>query len=176
MVVNSKQLKIASRYALALCSLGNSNELLTELHSVSEILKTSNDLNSFLLNPIISVSDKKEVLEKVFCDYSQNLKNSLFVLVEKNRFSYFESIVEEFKHLLDEKNNVKQVEIISAVELLDDEKNNLIDKLNRKLNCSVRASYSIDESILAGLVIKIGDKVIDNSLKTKFAGLKRQLI
>lgn len=175
MVVNSKQLKIARRYAAALSDFDDV-ELLNELCVVADILDKSNDLYSFLLNPIVTIADKKEVLEKVFVDFSKNVKNFLFILVEKNRFSYFSSILDEFKSISDEKNNIKRVEIVSAVELLDDEKNRLIDKLQRKLSCVVSANYSIDENILAGLIIKIGDKVIDNSLKTKFSGLKRQLI
>ncbi len=174
MIVNSKQVKIARRYAQALSLL--SLNLLDELSSVLNILSTSSDLKSFLLNPIVVVSDKKEILESVFADFSQDIKNFLCVLVEKNRFSYLDSIVQEYSSILDEKNNIKRVEVFSAVELLEDEKNNLIDKLQRKMSCDVKAQYSIDESILAGLVIKIGDKVIDNSLKTRFEGLKRQLI
>lgn len=174
MVVNSKQIKIARRYALALSSI--SLNLLDELGGVLETLNTSSDLNEFLLNPVITISDKKDVLQKVFNDLSDNVKNLLFVLVEKNRFAYFESIVAEYSFIIDEKNNIKRVEIVSAVELFEDEKNRLIDKLQRKMSCEVKAQYSIDESILAGLIVKIGDKVIDNSLKTRFEGLKRQLI
>ncbi len=175
MVVNSKQLKIAKRYALALSEFDDTN-LEAELNSVMDILTTSGDLNDFLQNPIITITDKKDVLNTVFSDFSVNLKNFLFVLVEKNRFSYLKSIVEEYCSILDIKNNVKRVEIVSAVELYDDEKYRLIDKLQRKLSCVVKAQYTIDENIIAGLVIKIGDKVIDNSLKTRFSGLKKQLI
>lgn len=176
MAVNSKQLKIAKRYAIALSTFDEINLLSNELQSVKTVLKNSNDLNEFLLNPIITISDKKEILDKVFTDFSQNLKNFLHVLIEKNRFAYFDSILTELNTILDEKNNVKRVEVISAVELLDEEKNRLIDTLQRKLSCVVTADYKIDENILAGLIIKIGDKVIDNSLKTRFSGLKRQLI
>lgn len=176
MVVNSKQIKIAKRYALALSSLTNNNELLQELETVATTLNDSKDLHNFLLNPIITISDKKEILSKVFSDFSENLKNFLNILVEKNRFEYFNSILEELKSIIDESNNVKRVEIISAVDLYEEEKSRLIDTLQRKLNSTVSAQYSIDESILAGLIIKIGDKVIDNSLKTRFVGLKKQLI
>lgn len=176
MVVNSKQLKIARRYANALSSFDNADVLAQEINMVSKTLNESKDLNEFLLNPIITISDKKDVLSKVFVDFSLNLKNFLNILVEKNRFDYFDSILDELNIILDEKNNIKRVEIISAVELIDDEKNRLIDTLQRKLSCRVSANYSIDENILAGLIIKIGDKVIDNSLKTRFSGLKRQLI
>ena len=153
-----------------------SEKVLEELKQINSTLVQNVDLNCFLLNPIITTIDKKDVIDKVFVDFSDNTKNFLYLLVEKNRFSHFESIFETFVSFVDERNNVKSVEIISAVELYDDEKNRLVDKLQRKLSCVVRPTYVIDETILAGLIIKIGDKVVDNSLKTRFAGLKRQLI
>lgn len=175
MVVNSKHLKIARRYALALSAFNDDN-IQNELNSILDILATSNDLNEFLQNPVITNTDKKEILEKVFVDFSANVKNFLFILVEKNRFAYLKSIIDEYNSILDEKHNIKRVEIISAVELYDDEKNRLINNLQKKLSCDVKAQYVIDENIIAGLIIKIGDKVIDNSLKTRFEGLKKQLI
>ena len=175
-VVNSKQIKIAQRYAQALCGLENRDVVLDELKQIRTTFVENVDLKGFLLNPIITTLDKKDVINKVFVDFSANTKNFLYLLVEKNRFSYFETIFDTFVSLVDEKNNVKSVEIVSAVELYEDEKNRLIDKLQRKLSCAVRPTYVINEEILAGLIIKIGDKVIDNSLKTRFAGLKRQLI
>jgi len=176
MVVNSKQLKIAQRYAQALCDLTDREIVLNELKQINTTLVENAELMSFLLNPIITTLDKKDVINKVFLEFSANTKNFLYLLVEKNRFSYFATIFDTFVALVDEKNNVKSVEIVSAVELYEEEKNRLVDKLQRKLSCVVRATYVIDETILAGLVIKIGDRVIDNSLKTRFAGLKRQLI
>ena len=174
--VNSKQLKIAQRYALALSSFEDSYQVLNELVELSQALNESKDLYAFLTNPVVTNNDKKDVLSKVCGDFSLHTINFLNVLIDKNRFSYFQSILTELDAIIDEKNNIKRVEVVSAVDLSDYEKSRLVDKLQSKLCSSVKVNYVIDENILAGLIIKIGDKVIDNSLKSRFASLKRQLI
>lgn len=173
---NSKQIKIAKPYASALCAFDERDKIFDELKNVSSVISNSDDLKQFLVNPIVSINDKKEIIAKVFEDLSLNTKNFLFLLADKNRIDYFESILEQFGQELDEINNVKRVEIISAVELNEDEKFRIKDKLQRKLSCEVAPLYKIDAAIVAGLVIKIGDKVIDNSLKSRIEGMKRQLI
>lgn len=173
---NPKQTKIAKRYASALCAFDARNSIFDELKDVASVLSNSEDLGKFLVNPIVTTEDKKEIIGKVFADLSENTKNFLFVLADKNRMAYFNSILEQFGLELDEINNVKRVEVISAVELTEDEKFRIKDKLQRKLSCDVVPLYSLDAAIIAGLVIKIGDKVIDNSLKSRFDGLKKQLI
>jgi len=173
---NPKQTKIAKRYASALCAFEQRDNMFAELNGVASVMSSSEDLRQFLTNPIVTVEDKKDIISKVFGDLSENSRNFLFVLADKNRISYFDSILEQFGLELDEINNVKRVEIVSAVDLTEDEKFRIKDKLQRKLSCDVAPKYTVDSSVIAGLVIKIGDKVIDNSLKSRFEGMKRQLI
>lgn len=173
---NPKQTKIAKRYASALCAFEERAKIFDELKEVLSVISNSDDLRQFLVNPIVSVDDKKEIIAKVFENLDSNTMNFLFLLADKNRIGYFDSIFQQFGHELDEINNVKRVEIVSAVELNEDEKFRVKDKLQRKLSCDIAPIYRIDESIVAGLIIKIGDKVIDNSLKTRIESMKRQLI
>lgn len=174
--VNPKQLKIAKRYASALAKLDSRDEVYYDLQKVEQVFKESAELREFLENPIITVFDKKDVMSKVFSDLKDNTFNFLSILIDKNRIVYFDAILEQLCNEIDELNNVTRVEIVSAVELTEEEKFNLKDKLQRKLSCNVSSKYIIDESIYAGLIIKIGDKVIDNSLKSRFENLKRQLM
>ncbi len=173
---NSKQQKTAKRYASALAKFEDRETILAELKEVSGVLVQSADLKSFLNNPIIKNQDKKDVLNQVFTNLSTHTRNFLMVLVDKNRFDCFDTILAIFMSEIDEINNVTRVKVISAVEMLEDEKARLQHKLQVKLYCDVVPEFNIDPSIIAGLVVKIGDKVIDNSVKAKFDGLKKQLI
>ena len=175
-IFNSKQLKIAKRYAAALCELDNRDVILAELQEVASVFSQSSDLKSFLISPVITTDDKKNVIEEVFASLSQSTKNFLFLLADKNRIDFFDSILEQFRVELDELNNVKRIEVYSAVELTEEEKTKIKEKLQIKLSCEIVPDYKIEENIMAGLVIKIKDKVIDLSLQTKFEDMKRQLI
>lgn len=175
--VQSKQLKIAKRYASALVAFDNNAEILQELYSVCDVLQKSPDLKEFLENPIIKKNDKKSVLDEIFVKaFSPNVLNFMKLLVDKGRFSYFDAILSVLQSELDEKNNVARVLIISAVDLTEDEKKKVGKKLEEKLKKTVKPAYETDESIIAGLVVKIGDKVVDNSLRAKLDTMKRQLI
>ena len=174
--INSKHIKTASRYAKALSAFDERDLILSELHQVKSIFEASPDLKSFFSNPIVAVSDKKDVINRVFTDLSANVLNLFYVLIDKNRFEFFDTILAEFEKNLDEINNVIKIEIVSAVELTTDEEKQISEKLQKKLGSKIEPKYTIDEKIIAGLVIKIGDKVIDNSLKARFDGLEKQLI
>lgn len=173
---NTKQIKIAKRYASALSGLNERTVVFNDLLLTQKVLDESVDLKNFLESPIFSTADKKEILSKVFTNLSDKTMNFLYLLVDKNRFSFFDTILQEFRGELDLISNIKRVDVVSAVELNSDEMYRLKDVLQRKLSANVEITYSIDESIVAGLIIKIGDKVIDNSLKTRLATMKKQLI
>ena len=95
------------------------------------------------------------------------------ILLEENRFNAFLTIVELYKKEVDELKNKQRVEIVCAVEIQEKYKKELEEKLNEKLNKEVILNYEQNEDILGGLVVKIEDKVIDLSLKTKFDNLRK---
>ena len=99
--------------------------------------------------------------------------NFIKIIVEKNRFNEFGQIISAYKELLDSANNTQNVEIISAIELSDSQKQNIIEKLSAKLNKNIKPDWIIDKSIIAGLVIKMDDNVIDSSVKNKLEKLSR---
>ena len=70
-------------------------------------------------------------------------------------------------------NNIKRVEIVSAVELSDEQKQKTIEKLHIRLNKEVKVNWALDTNIIGGLVIKIDDDIIDTSLKNKLDKLSK---
>ena len=97
------------------------------------------------------------------------------LLVEKNRFDEFESIVIAFNDYLDKKSNKKTVEIISPIKLNFETKSNILFKLEHKLNCEVVPHWTVDESIIAGLAFKFDDYVIDTSIRNKIENLCKNI-
>lgn len=180
-MTKTKNIIISDRYSNALVSLAQEGKLTygkieSDLNLIKEILSQSKDLNECLTNPVISIKDKKEIIDKVFSEGIDSLIiNFIKVLVDKNRFDTFEEVVISFSKALDNINNLSRVTVTSAVKMSEESKQKLKEKLENKLKKSVVLDLDIDSSIIAGLIIKIGDNVIDMSLKHKLEDLSKTL-
>ena len=172
----------AKNYADSLIALGNDgvlsfDEILKDLNVIREVVAGSADFLNVMINPAISNEQKFEIIDNVFANQiSDKLINFLKVLVDKKRFHELNQIIDAFESDVDEIHNVKRVEVISAVEISDDRKQRLIEKLQNKLQKTVVADWTLDNSIIGGLVIKIDDNVIDDSLKNKLENLSKNII
>lgn len=180
-MTSTKNTLIAQRYAEALVDLAKEGKLTYEkissdLNLVSETLHQSKDLEEFLTNPVASREDKKEIIQRVFSEDVDNLiVNFLKVLVDKDRFSAWNEILNEYKKSLDDINNISRINVTSAVEMTDEAKAKLKDKLESKLRKNVVLDLDVNSNIIAGLVIKIGDNIIDMSLKHKLEDLSKKI-
>ena len=177
-----KNSTIAKRYAKSLMDLTKDSEIsaqtmFNDLKNIEAILKNSNDLYFAMTNPIISAKDKEEIIDAVFNqDANEIARNTLKLLIDKNRFSLVYSIINYFSELLDKLNNTINVSVTCAIELDENRKNEIQTKLNEKLKKTVNVDYNINESIIAGLVYKIEDNVIDTSVYHKIEELKKEII
>ena len=171
------QLTTASKiYANALIDLGTFDETLKDLNVISEICSNSIDLVQVLENPTISVETKYELIDEVFSkDISEKTRNFLKILVEKKRFNEFEKIKNAYLEDLDDIKNIKRVNVVSAIDLSDNKKQEIVEKLKTKLQKDIIANWHTDKTIIAGLVIKVDDNVIDTSLSNKLKNLSKNI-
>lgn len=172
----------AKNYADALVKLGQDNvisydDILNNLEIISEICSKSKDLTDVLENPAISDETKFSIIDEVFTkSVNEKIRDFLKILIEKKRFKELEGIVAAYQEELDKINNLQRVEVISAIELDDNSKQKIIDKLQNRLQKNVIAQWQTDEEIIGGLVVKINDDVIDSSLKNKLENLSKNII
>jgi len=168
----------AQTYANALVQTNmDKDKVLKNLETVSQILKSSNDLTLLLNNPTIPENLKSSIIDDVFGkDIEKEIVEFLKILINKKRFGEFDMIVEAFRKSLDEISGIKRVEVVSAVDLKEDFKQRITAKLAGNLNKTVRPIWSTDPEIIAGLVVKIEDDVIDTSVRNKLEKMKRQLL
>ncbi len=174
--IDIKNLKAAKRYALALVESAHDNldEILDDLSEINGIIFKNKDFKMFFTHPAISLKDKKDILnDALYGKINEKTLNFLKTLLDEGRLNIFETIYGVIKSEINAIKNKQCVEIISAVELDEDAKNKLKEKLNAKLKKDVILNYCKDEDILGGLVIKMEDKVIDLSLKTRFEVLRK---
>lgn len=180
---NDKNILIAERYAQSLIDLGKNNDLsyvaiATDLAAIQLILNRSKDLYDALTNPLVNVDDKENIIDSVFVkDVDKLIINFLKLLVERNRFNLIYDVIAKFNLLLDDVNNFARVEVVSAVSLNENEKNIILEKLSQKIrDKQISVKYSVDESIIAGLVFKLGDDVLDTSVSHRLEELQKSII
>lgn len=169
--------KIYAKSLIDLATESNSLDLYHEqLKNVLDSFEASSDLQNVMNNPTISVENKIQILEEVFASrVDKKILNLLKLLVEKNRFNEFESVYHAYCEMYDKKSNKKTVEVVSAVKLSFEDKTNVLFKLEHKLNCEITPSWSVDENIIAGLLFKFDDYVIDTSVRTKIESLSKSI-
>lgn len=178
-MVSTKNKLISDRYAEALVQLAQESklsfdEISSNLLLIKETLNNSPDLKTFLSSPVTSMEDKKEIFEKVFAtELNQYILNFAKVLVDKSRFDIFDEVFESYNKILDKINKIQRIKVTSAVELKQEAKDKLIKKLEDKLKQTVACDWEISPDLFAGLIIKMGDNVIDLSLKHKLEDLSK---
>lgn len=181
--MNNTQISlIAENYADALIKLGQDNsvsydDILNSLNIIKEVCDTSKDLTMIFANPTISNSTKFSMIDEIFADSIQeNVKNFLKVIIEKKRFEELNGIISSYAAKLDKINNIKRVEVTSAIEMDENIKQKILEKLQLKLHQNVIAEWKVDTGIIGGLVVKVDDDVIDSSLKCKLENLSKHII
>jgi len=173
--------EIADRYANALIELGEKYNQLdiysSDLNLIQAMLDSHKDLSVFLEHPTIPIEDKKEIIDNIFKEaVSTNILNTLKLLLDRNRMFLFSSIVFHYKELLNVKRNISVAEVITAVEIDEEIKNRIKSKLERLFDKNITLEHKIQPDIIAGMVVKVGDKVIDGSIRARLENMKRQMI
>lgn len=168
-------------YATAMIQLAEQNGCLdsvnADLHLMKEIIGSHKELKGFLEHPLIEKPDKKDALEKIFREnitsWSMNLVK---LLLDNNRMFLLPSIAEQYSKLLSEKRNIDTAQVITAVEIDENTINRVKEKLEKLFNSKINIETHVDKDIIAGMIVKIRDKIIDGSIRTKFENMKKQLI
>lgn len=173
--------EIASPYAKALMSVANDHNAVdqvgTEVAELLEVLASSDDLSSFLANPLMSADTKKGVLRQVAeGKVSDFFLNFLLLLVDRGRVAFLQPVLRQYQALLREKNQTVLAEVIAAIELTDEQKDAIRDRVKGMTGAhNVDLSVQIDPSLLGGLVIKVGSQVVDASLRGQLRRIGMQL-
>lgn len=172
---------IASRrYATALMSAaeegGFLDQIVDELKLIGETLDNSRDLVHALRSPLVKGDKKVHILEAVFKDsVGEKVLLYLSLIARKKRAGLLPEIIREFQELLDEKKGVINVDVVSAVNLSEEQVDKLVDKLSASTGKKIRAKLSLDEKLLGGVSVKIGDTIYDGSISYQLLKLKETL-
>lgn len=173
--------QVSAPYAQALLSIAQSKDSVDELSRTAgellNLLKESDELSSFLANPITDKDAKKGVLTKVLGDNAnQQMKNFLMLLVDKGRIYLITPILQAFQSRVRELKQTVLAEVISAVELTDAQKDTVRQKVQSMTEAkSVELETKIDPELIGGVIIQIGSQVLDASIRGQLRRISLQL-
>ena len=173
--------KIFRRYAKALLSLGQEDghyeEYGQNLQEFGGFCSANEEFFQVISNPVFSVEDRMKILEAVLekSTFSNTAQNFLKILLEKNRISGIKEISDYFSQLIDKVLNIARADIITAKPLKEDTLNKLEKALRGLTSQDVKIEMKEDESLIGGVVVRIGDLVLDGSVKTQLETMKETL-
>lgn len=148
-----------------------------EVKGLKQVLAENPELLRFLGHPDIELSEKVAVVENVFNDrISAEIVGLMRVVVTKGRASYLVSILDHFIAKTKEFKKIGVASVTSATELSDVQKKKIVEKLLSSTSYKeFEMNYKVDPALIGGVVIRIGDRVVDGSIRNKLANLKKEL-
>lgn len=172
--------KLARRYAQALGDLafeqGRLDEVEQEMEAFLAVLNEYGDFRRVLEHQEIEYDVKAQLLREMFEEQLSKVSlNFLLLVVSKQREVYLEQMIEEFRLYANAKRGILEVEVTTAAPLTDELSDAISKKLEEVTGKRVRLMTAEDERILGGVVAKIGDLVMDGSVKTRLERLRETL-
>lgn len=171
------QSTVARRYATALYEEADRTDVVdavdADVEMIRESLEASDDLMRFFESPVIPDEKKGNVIDALFEDRVEALTHRfLKLLVKKDRESLVASVVKQYQDLRDEHRNIVEARVRIARPMGDDEKDALIKALEQTTGKNVRLKVEEDADLIGGLIVRIGDRVYDGSVRNKLENLR----
>ncbi len=149
-----------------------------ELTAVMQKLTVDSDLALALSDPGKGVTEKQLYLDKLLsADASPEVKNFLLLLLSKQQLDLLPEIVDAIRVIAFTREGVPQVvEVVSAMVLTDDQRQKMETKLRQQFGSSLQFQYKVDKALIGGLVVRVGDKLVDQSVAGRLRALREQML
>jgi F-type H+-transporting ATPase subunit delta len=176
-----KNLSIARRYAKALLLIGqedgNTQLYRDELDGVTRALAAQPDLQRTISNPLYNADGRRGLLSAVIQKLkpSKEMQQFLLLLFDKGRFGFIEEVNDFFQKLADEQKGVARASLVSATELSSDAVDKIREALAKRTGKDIILDVQQDPELIGGIVTKIGDLVLDGSIKTQLVNMRESL-
>ena len=171
--------RAAKRYAKAVllkASDTNTAQVVFEdMQSISATISNSNELKEMLVSPVFNDEDKKEALHKIFTKQTDNTKSLISTLVTNKRASMLGDVATSYIELYKESQGIKVARVTTAVALSSELKEKVLVKVKELTGSDkITLESTIDESIIGGFILRIGDLQYNASIANSLAKIKRE--
>ena len=171
--------QIAEVYARSLFEVAKEHDVLDRVHDelteFAEALDEDRDLQVFLFSPYFSSDEKREGVRKIVSDADERTVNFLALLAERHRMPAIFRIKREFDALWADENKLLPVTVTSAVELDEGLVEELGKRIQEQTGRKVELSANVDPDILGGLMVRVGNKVLDGTVRNRLERLRKQV-
>ena len=171
--------EIAQVYARALFEVAKERDILDEIHddlaAFTKALEENRELAVFFFSPYFSSEEKKNGLERAVTGADPIFMNFLETLLERHRMPVIFRMRARFEQLWDEENKLLPVEITSSIELDKEIVQSIGERIGEQTGQKVELSSKVDPDILGGLVVRVGNFVLDASIRNRLNQLRKQV-
>lgn len=170
----------AKRYAQAAFEIAKQQNELDrwerDLSQLSQVL-AGDKVAEFFDNPVVPVAAKQEAIEKALPNKDQRyVRNLALLLLERGRLGQLPDVVSHFHSLVLQERGIAIAGVTTAVPLTEDEQSELKQRLSKMVGKSIELRPSVDPNIIGGLIVRIGDDLIDGSIRTQLNQLRNQMV
>jgi len=171
---------VAARYAKALFAVtekrGETARALEDLSGLVKVLDPRAPVGSHLLGPQLRLQDKREAMKSGLAGRVLPIVTIfLDLLLRKKRLREYATIVSEFEALTERAQGIQRAHVVSAVPLVADEQVKLLQVLEGYTKKKVKLTSEVDAALLGGALVRIGDRVVDRSVKSLLEAVEHQL-
>ena len=165
------------RYALALYEVAKEknkvDEYINDLREICDLIENNKDFYEVVKHPQISTKNKKRTFINIFKGkIDEELLSVLLILIEKDRILYLREKLNQMEKIDLERKNILSAVVKTAVPLLESEISDLQEKLEKQYNKKIIMATEIDKSLLGGVYVRVGNDVIDGTIKSKLEEMK----
>jgi F-type H+-transporting ATPase subunit delta len=176
-----KSSAVSKRYAIALFDLAKEHQLIDsmeqELLVVKDVIQNSAEFHTLFQSPKLSIEKKKEIVKDAFASLNVFIVNTLMILIERHREDIISEVADHFISLANDLKGIAEAKVYSTRPLTDAEREALSISFAAKVGKkSLRIDNIIDNNMLGGIKIRIGNTIFDGSLRGKLDRLERQLL
>ncbi len=171
--------EIAEVYARALFEVAKEHDVLDEVHGqlsqFADAVGEDRQVGVFFFSPYFSTEEKKDGLDRMIKDAEPAFMNFLQALVERHRMPAIFRIRARFDHLWDEENHLLPVHVTSAVELDKSTIRSIGDRIAEETGNKIEMTSTVDPDILGGIVLRVGNFILDASIRNRLNQLRKQV-
>jgi F-type H+-transporting ATPase subunit delta len=171
--------EIASVYARSLFEVAKEHDKLDkvrdELGEFADALNGSRELQVFLFSPYFNTREKSEGLDKAISGADETTVNFLKLLIEKHRMPLLFRVRAELDELWEKENRLLPVTVTSAVELPKATVKQIGDRIAEQTDRKVDLSSTVDPDILGGIIVRVGNSVLDASIRNRLENFRKQV-
>jgi F-type H+-transporting ATPase subunit delta len=171
--------EIAQVYARSLFEVAQEQDKLDEIReqigAFADVLEENREFAVFFFSPYFSTQEKKDGLDKAIDDADPIVRNFLALLIENHRMPALFRVRRELDRMWQEENQLLPVQITSAIELDESVTARIGEEIGRQTGRKVELTSTVDPDVLGGIVLRVGNSILDASIRTRLERLRKQV-